>query len=261
MSPYKIGDLFNCSFSTVTNRLKEHSIPFKNQSLARIKYAKNDFSGNKVEKAYMVGFRIGDLNVYKTSEDSEVVIARCHTTTQEQIRVIEEIFGKYGKITTSLSKRSSYHINCYLNKSFDFLLDKSFPFIPLESVDEIFAFIAGYFDAEGCLGLNQNRARVKIDSYDADVLHWINKRLSESGINNILKTISVCKTKRNQGKQLWRLNINNMDDVAKFIFNIEKYCKHFKKLSQIETAKKNIIMRKKERVIHEHKKLLHYKSC
>lgn len=244
MSPYKIGDLFNCSFATVTNRLKEHSIPFKNQSLARIKYEKKDFFGNKVEKAYMIGFRIGDLNVYKTSENSEVVIARCHTTTQEQIKVIEELFGSYGKITASLSKSSSYHINCYLNKSFDFLLDKSHPFILIKSIDEIFAFIAGYFDAEGYLGLNQNRARVKIDSYDTEVLCWINKRLSESGINSILKIISVCKTKRSRGKKLWRLNVNNMDDVAKFIYEVEKYCKHPRKLAQIETAKKNIIMRK-----------------
>ena len=63
LTPNKIGEKLGCSFKTIRNRLKEYNIPFKDPAYARMTYAKKDFSGSLGEKAYIIGFRIGDLNV------------------------------------------------------------------------------------------------------------------------------------------------------------------------------------------------------
>lgn len=64
LSPQKIGKLYNCSWTTVVNRIKDLGISKKNPSIARMRYEKLDFCGSDIEKAYMIGFRIGDLNCF-----------------------------------------------------------------------------------------------------------------------------------------------------------------------------------------------------
>lgn len=241
LSPYKIGDMFGCSFSTITNRFKEFGIPFKNQSLARQKYPKQDFSGNSCEKAYMLGFRIGDLNVYKTSKKSEFIIVRCHTTCKDQLDLIEDLFEKYGKVTIS----QSGHINCCLNNSFDFLVEKYGKYKILNRKEEIFSFIAGYIDAEGYFGLNQGKARLKVDSHDSEVLNWMSKKLELFGIRNKLKAISICDTKRSFGKELWRLNVNWAKDLLHLINCLKPYARHARRISQMKKCENNILERMK----------------
>src|SRR3989338_7359548 len=85
-SPEKISVQYSCTPITVRNRLKELSIPLKTAAFARTRSLRKDFSGDDATKAYILGFRLGDLNVYSPSEVSETVVVRCHSTVQEQIR-------------------------------------------------------------------------------------------------------------------------------------------------------------------------------
>lgn len=247
LSPYKIGTLLNCSFSTVTNRLKEYEIPFKNHSQARQKYLKKDFSEDPIEKAYMLGFRIGDMNVYKTSPKSETVVTRCHTTDKDQAQLIKNLFNKYGKVTISCNSGHN-HVNCFLNKTFEFLLPKfNNPPEYLTSKKEILSFIAGYTDAEGNIGLNQGKARFKIDSYDKGILSWISTKLDNLTIKNKLRCIGIKnKIYYNQkilNQDLWRLNVNNGTDLLKFINLIEPFIRHKRRKQQITQSKINLLMR------------------
>ncbi|HOX41302.1 MAG TPA: LAGLIDADG family homing endonuclease [bacterium] len=244
MSPYEIAEIMRCSFSTVTNRMKEYGILFKNSSLSRQKYPKYNFSGDAVEMAYMLGFRIGDLNVYKTNPSSETIVARCHTTTKEQLDVITRLFREYGRVTVSKNSDKSYHINCFLNQSFNFLLQKE-GWENLQSKDEVFAFISGYIDAEGYLGLNQGKARLKIDSYDKEVIQWINSKLHNNAIRSKARTIGTCKDRRNFGKELWRLEVNHAPDLLNLISELKKYSLHQLKHKQLRICEANIIERRK----------------
>lgn len=243
LSPYKIGDIFCCSFSTVTNRMKEFGIKFKNNSLARQRYPKSNFSGDLSEKAYMLGFRVGDLSVYKTNPESEFIVVRCHTTTTDQVEVIDKIFRDYGKVTVSVRGENNFHINCFLDNSFDFLIEKYPDLNQFIEPEQVYAFIAGYSDAEGYFGINQGKARFKIDSYDEKVTNWIGDSLAELGIRNIVKVISICRDKRNFGAKLYRLNINYGQDLLKFIDRIIKYCLHKKRVDQMNTCRDNITKR------------------
>jgi intein-encoded DNA endonuclease-like protein len=239
LSPYKIAKIYNCSFTTITNRMKEHEINFKDHSEARIKYPGSDFGGNPQEKSYMIGFRLGDLNVYKKTPHSKVIIARCHTTDTNQVNLLKRIFKKYGRITIS-ENNFHYQVNIHLNKSFDFLLTKKF----ISRGLDFYPFTAGYTEAEGCFQLDQGKARFKIDSYDVDVLKYISRGLNKRNINAKIRKISTIGTLRTDGTRfthdLWRVNINKAEDLERFILAIRPFMIHGKYMKRSEICLKNI---------------------
>lgn len=252
LSTYKIGKILNCSASSITNRLIEFKIPIKSAALSRMKYKKLDFDGNDAEKAYMIGFRIGDLNVYRVSENSETIVVRCHTTQQEQVNVISALFSKFGRVDDSVRPNGHYYMNSFLNNSFKFLFpkDKS-AWAWVQKPATRFAFIAGYTDAEGNFIINQGRARFKIDSYDKDVLDTIAQWLNDSNISYKMRLIFKKGDKQKiYGKMgiyhgdLWRLNINYADSLEKFILRTMPYLKHSRRIDQAKICLKNIQARK-----------------
>ncbi len=252
-SPYKIGDILGCSFSTVSNRLKEFNIPIKTPALARMKYFKIDFDEDVFVKAYMLGFRLGDLNVYKPSENSETIVVRCHTTQKAQVRVIDSLFKKFGKVSISFRTPSHYTINCYLNNSFEFLLSKKRLTWNWVTKDFLYGlpFMAGYTDAEGNFILNQDRARFKIDSYDFEILEWMSKCLTQQGINNKFRKIfNEGDTQIIRGiaaiykKDVWRLNINEASSLFTFISSIMPYLRHDTRVKDAQKCLRNINQRR-----------------
>lgn len=252
LSPYKIARIFNCSFSTIQNRLTEFKIPMKSPALARMRYKKSDFNGSDTDKAYMIGFRIGDLNVYQKSENSETIVVRCHTTQTEQVDVIKILFSKFGRVDDSVRPNGHYYMNCFLNNSFKFLFpkDKS-AWAWIQEPATRFAFIAGYTDAEGNFIINQGRARFKIDSYDKDVLDTITQWLNDADISYKMRLI-YRKGDRQKiyGKMgiyhgdLWRLNINHADSLGKFILLMMPYLKHARRINHTQMCLNNIHTRK-----------------
>lgn len=254
LSPNKIGSILNCSFSTISNRLKEFNIPLKTPALARMKYFKVDFDGNEILKAYMLGFRLGDLNVYKRSKNSETIVARCHTTQIEQVKILEALFNNFGHVGVSNNK-GHFNANCYLNNSFNFLLSKNkYSWTRFINKPELAApFMAGYTDAEGNFIINQGRARFKIDSYDFSILSWISNWLTTQSISNKFRLIYKVGDKWNGryplNKDLWRLNINEANSLGRFIELVMPYSKHKRRISGARVCLKNINNRTKNGTI------------
>jgi len=254
-SPYFIGKIYNCSFSTVTNRLREYRIPKKSKSKAQTKYKKFNFSKNLTEKAYLIGFRLGDLNVYRTSPNAETIIVRTHTTSKNQTLLIKNLFGKYGHVTVSGPEGGDVNINCFLDQSFSFLLPKYTNIETWIQRNSIFftAFVAGYVDAEGSFGINQGRARFKMDSYDKNILHQIHYWLTKKMINSKLRLIGKKGELRPVGyrfnNDLWRLNVNEAQSLIKFISIIEPFVKHKKRIKDMKRAFNNIKIRKRKGTI------------
>jgi len=159
-SPATIAKLYKCTRMTVQAGMRELGIPFRSQSLAGMKYRKFDFSGNLIKKVYLIGFRLGDLNIYQTNSKSDLIVARCNTTSLAQMKLIDKLFSKYGTMTISEGNYSS-SINCYLSTSFSFLLTnkKKVPEWIERDIQTVIAFIAGYLDAGGTFQINQGRGR------------------------------------------------------------------------------------------------------
>lgn len=248
-SKYKIGDIYGCSFSTVLNRMREYGLEPLSRSVIQSKYSKKDFNDSDANKAYMVGFRLGDLNVYKTSEKSEVIVVRCHTTNQDQVDIMNELFSKYGQVSINESKANgSFNINCFMNNSFLFLLPK-IDLVPKwvdNSSKASTAFAAGYVDAEGNIGVYDGRARFKIDSYDKNIIFWIFNWLER---NKILCPRPTRIGKKNQiynkyghkyNKDLWRVRVSEKKSLEKLLKIIRPYLKHKKRVTDLDKCLSNI---------------------
>jgi hypothetical protein len=253
-SKYKIGDIYGCSFSTVLNIMRAYGLEPLSRSIIQSKYSKNNFDGPNELKAYIIGFRLGDLNVYKTSAKSEVVVVRCHTTNQDQVDIMEDLFSNYGKVSVNKSiYNGSFNINCFVNNSFLFLLPKSdaVPYWIAKNIKAAIAFVAGYVDAEGNIGVYDGRARFKLDSYDKNILIWIFNWLKRNKINcpdpkkigeknQIYNKVHGYK----YNKDLWRLRISEMDSLEIILKIIKPYLKHKKRIADLNRCLLNINDRK-----------------
>ncbi len=255
-SKYTIGKMYNCSFKTVLNRMREYGMKPLSRSIIQSKYEKKDFSGDNIEKAYLIGFRLGDLNVYQTVKHSDVIVVRCHTTCDAQLQLMKKLFSKYGKVSFKMNKKTnSYHINCFLNRSFDFLLPKHDKVNSWISKNNSFSasFAAGYIDAEGNLGVYDKRARFKIDSYDKNILFWLyrwflkNKvfcpKTKKIGVKN---QIYNKKMEYKYNNDLWRIRASEQYSLEKLFILIKPFLKHKNRLKDLNNCLKNLYERRNE---------------
>jgi hypothetical protein len=164
-----------------------YGIPRRTVSEAGIEFPKTDFSGNPIEKAYLVGFRTGDLNCVV---DTNQVRISSSTTHQAQWELISSSFGKYGRVSKTPARNKDtfeWMVYGYLNRTFDFLLKKptSIPNEILGDRQLFLSFLSGYFDAEGNLRIygedQQTTISLRIHSEDETILRDIRNGLSMIG--------------------------------------------------------------------------------
>lgn len=250
-SKYEIGRIYCCSFTTVLNRMRDYEMKPLSRSIIQSKYPKKDFNGKLSDKAYMIGFRLGDLNVYQTVAHSDVIVVRCHTTKKEQLDLIRDLFSNFGKVT--IGGKKSYYINCFLNKSFDFLLPKE------DRVEEWITnnakysncFAAGYIDAEGNIGIYDGRARFKIDSYDKNIIFWLYDWMLSNGIIcprpiMIGKKGQIYEKKKGYkyNQDLWRIRVSEKKSLEKMFLVIKSFLRHKTRLNHLIKCQNNLDARR-----------------
>src|SRR3989338_10503268 len=193
LNAYQIAEKLNCGSTTVYRHLEKYRIKRRDISECHIKYKKNRFSGNKLEMAYLIGFRLGDLHVRKAvnSPGCKTVRVEAHTTKEVQINLIKNLFEKYTHVHCKSISNKTIRALCFLDESFSFLLPKK---DEIESwiandKDLFFSFLAGYTDAEGHFGLHKNAkaAIFVIQTQDKGIIHGINKCLTKFGIKSTIR--------------------------------------------------------------------------
>lgn len=184
LSTWKIEKMFDYPRSTIYKKLKEFKIPIRNISSSHIIFRRKDFKGDKLEKAYLIGFRLGDLYVIKRGVKSETISVKCASTHKSQIKLFKKLFSKYGHIIEGKStKEGKINIEGSLNLSFSFLIDKdpgSYRWVFDEKY--FFAFLAGFSDAEGSFFLSRNQAIFSLGNYDNLLLRKIKNGLLNFGV-------------------------------------------------------------------------------
>jgi len=262
LSLQNVGKIMGCCKETVAARMKDYDLTPRKSGVWQTKYKKQDFSGDEVEKSYLLGFRIGDVSVRRPYKNSKIIVIRCHTTQQDQLKVIKELFQDYGQLviskSQSASKKPSFFVNCNLNKSFFFLLlskPYKMPYWVVKDFNKSVSFMAGYVDAEGNFILNQGKARFKIDSYDFFILDCVHRWLKRYGIKSkfriITKRGSIGYNNRTTSlpQSLWRLNVNEAYSLLRFCALILPFSKHRKRIKDMLTCVSNIIQRKEDETI------------
>ncbi|MBU3905107.1 MAG: hypothetical protein KJ906_03090 [Nanoarchaeota archaeon] len=236
----KIAKKFNCSIATIFKNMKLHNIKLRTTSEACTKYLKKDFSGDLEEKAYLIGFRIGDLHAKRIGS---IIILKTNTTKTEQVELIRSLFKKYGHFYTK-KHNSVFYTQCQMNNSFSFLLPKEnyiYNWI-LGNEKYFFSFLAGYTDAEGNIGIYSNMAKFRLRSYDKKILYQIHNKLNILGIKTNFGLESRSGI-RNQNQDCWGVYTGNKSYLLRLFDSLEPYLKHKKRRNDMDLARLNVIER------------------
>jgi len=254
LSLAKIARIIHRSEGGIERKFKSYGIRSRGLDNRTSKYKKRNFDGNLLEKAYMIGFRLGDLNVFSPKN---IICVRCSSTKKAQIRLIRNLFKKYGGIYQALAPRGTFEICCFLNKSFEFLLpkeDKIEEWI-LSNKNYFLSFLAGYVDAEGSFYLRKPYYKLgkigwaifELQTYDKNIIDTISHFLYDLGVENKFFLSRKQGYMNKQGfknkKDLWRLAITKKVALWKFTKLIEPYQRHTEKIKDLMKIKKNLIQR------------------
>lgn len=256
LSAKQIAQKIGFSKSGIEKKLKQLHINTRgNLHKIQRKYKKFPFNDSLEEKAYLIGFRLGDLNVYHTNQ---VVVIRGSTTKPAQAKLIKALFKSYGGVQTSIAKRGTIEQCVYLDRSFDFLLPKH------DKVEQwikncprcFLSFFAGYFDAEGCVTIHKNSSNsfggFEIQSYDKNIIQQSWSNLKKLGITCPKPTISkpkgyICSNLVKSNGDTWRLSIFAKKAVWQLLGYFELLLRHGDKRKKLIQVKINLTSRNKMR--------------
>lgn len=250
----EIGKQFDVSEDLVLKRLRTRGIA-RRSSASQPTYQRRDFSGDPVERGYLIGFRLGDLYVKPTNSSGASIEVRGDTTRVEQINLFHELFSPYGYVYISLPCASGERkVLCRLNLTFDFLLPKvdAIPDWILRAAQNgntqpFLAFLAGYSDAEGCFCMpSNNRAYFLLQSCDVDLL-----RQARDMLNDCLGVLcpplylsrpgGYCnKHGITSRKDYWRLRINRKSSLDRLCKLLEPHLKHTKRRADMYAVWANV---------------------
>lgn len=245
----KIANIYRCCPVTILVKMKKYGILRRSISETSTRRLKNNFNGALTEKAYIIGFRIGDLGVRK---NYNLIVVGCGTTKLGQIKLIKALFEPYGPVyLTKKDKRGAFHIDCSLNRSFSFLLPKHdlIPNWVLRSKKNFFSFLAGYVDAEGSIGIYNKRAKFRIRSYDKKILYQFHNGLQKLNIKSLFgmdKESHIDKRGVIHRKDCWGITINERKSLLMLFILLEPLLRHEKRKKDLLKAKKNVILRLKD---------------
>lgn len=249
LSTWEIEKRYGYSRSTVYRNLVENDIKPRSLAMSHVLYDRMDFAGSKSEKAYLIGFAMGDLRVRRTTPNGNTVHIDCGSTKPSQIKLIKSLFKNYGRVWVSKpNKRGAVQIECFVNLSFNFLLRKR-KLADRWIVDNkkyFAAFLAGFTDAEGCVSINKSgRAYYSLGNNNFRLLRQIRSRLIGSGIK-----VTALINHHNRGNVVWGKYRQNEDyhsigvhqkfSLLKLFDLIWPYTKHEDKKLAIKKARSNI---------------------
>lgn len=252
LSTWKIEKRFGYPRGTVYRKLREFGLVTRNIAVSHILFPRKNFSGNLLEKAYLIGFRLGDLNITQCGPSSETIVAKCASTQRGQIKLFKNLFAVYGHIIQGKpTKDNKINIQANLNLTFSSLLSKapsSYEWI-FENRNIFFAFLAGFSDAEGSFMINQNgQANFAIGNYDRNLLNKIKHYLYKFGIE--IQKITIYKGKgllasngyKNNGDYS-TLHCSRKKYLLKLLNYLKPHLKHPDKVRKIKLLEQNVALR------------------
>lgn len=248
LSTWAIEKKYGYSRGTIHRKLGEFGIKTRDRAESHVIFPRKDFSGDLIEKAYLIGFRIGDLGVRKICPNSRTVCVASGSTIKEQIELIKKLFEGYGKVWIQTTKTNKINIQTNLNDSFGFLLSKDFPDWIKKDKKIFFSFLAGFSDAEGSLIFGNKSVYYSLGNYDSPLLFEIYKNLNRFGIACKQPKSDNRKGKANsQGyryaSNYWSLRVYNKMELLKLLLNMKPYIKHKLKIKALNMAIENINQR------------------
>lgn len=245
----RIGEMYDVTASTILKKARRNKIPLRSTWETNTGI-KKPFKGTFEEKAYIIGFRLGDLGVRQSSSKTKRILVGTNTTKLDQIDLVRNLFYKYSKVWISKpNKIGVMSFSTILHPTFSFLLPKKDNIESWIRINKKFmtAFTAGYTDAEGSFGVYNNRARFRIGSYDKSILKQIHTWITKMGIKSGLKLER--KKKLGQNGDFWRITIDEARSLYILYQLLYSKLRHNKRKSDFDKVMKNIFLRSKNGTI------------
>jgi hypothetical protein len=262
LSSLAIAKRFSCDPATIRARIRSYGLRLRTRQEAYLyqpytlprqsRYPKRDFDGDNARKAYLIGFRLGDLTVNPSSNGpySQTIEVKCRTTQPEQIRLFKRLFAGYGHFHQCTDRHGAVYLICYLNRSFEFLLPKRDlvePWIRQNGVCAT-AFAAGYIDAEGSFHLTTTRTGLKkavfaLASQDRAILSWFHEWLQSVGVRCQPLKLSIRKGTPRQftlNKDYWVMQVHRKDALLRLIQLLRPCVLHPKRRTDMARVIANI---------------------
>lgn len=253
LSQREIAKIFGCSQKTIWNRMQEYGIRGRTNAEAKIiahghKSLRRDFDSDPKKKAYLMGFCKGDARVKLLCEGGQTIRVDCSSTKSEQIELFRGLFSPYGHIRIgNPNKKGCVEVATHLNLTFAFLLnlEDNIPAWILANNEAFFAFLAGYTDAEGNIGIYEGKAVFVLRSYDKNILHQAHAALLTAGIQFPRPRIVRSKGHTDKdGHRLhqdyWSLGTKAKASLLQLFEQIGPYLRHAKRIRDMQAAIKNI---------------------
>lgn len=254
LTPKQIGGKLKKHPETIRRLMRTYNLKRRPRSEISTRYPKSNFSENLEEKAYLIGFRIGDLRV-RLSSSKNLILTDCTSTKIEQLHLFKNLFGKYGHIWVGKPRKDGNKVFAVrLNRTFDFLLPKKdgAPKWIRENSNYFLSFLAGYTDAEGCIRVSKdNIASFTLSSYDKNILKQLYRGLLKAGTECNPPRLHVKKGhKKRDGyiyrNEEWSFSINKKSSLLTLLSLLKSRLKHQKRLKDLKRAEKNINERNKK---------------
>jgi len=240
---------------TVHRKLKELGLGTRNIAKSHIRFPRKDFNGDITEKAYLIGFRLGDLNVTKRGIKSETIVVKCASTKSAQLELIKNLFSKYGHILEGKPTREAkINIQANLNDSFSFLLNKNpraYEWV-FKNRDTFFAFLGGFSDAEGSFFVGKNnQACFALGNYDFKLLLKLKKFLQIFGIDTPTLGVHLRKGKMSKDGYVskgdyFTLHCSRKKYLLKLLDSLRPFLKHSDKKASLIRLENNISSRNRK---------------
>jgi hypothetical protein len=251
LSTWAIEKRLGISRSSVYSSLKRFKIPIRSIAQSHVQYSRTNFSGDKIEAAYLTGFAIGDLRVRVLNGGrSETISIGCGSTKRAQIKLFESLFSKYGRVWKGLpDKRGAINVEAFVDKSFSFLLPKRRDYRwCISSRRHFFSFLAGFTDAEGSFFISRGKAFAAWGNYNRKILQFIKDGLLKFGVQSPkLYSDSLKGYVGSHGyarnKNYWHLSLVRKDVVATLLRALEPFLQHEDKMTALVRLRKNLILR------------------
>jgi len=211
---------------TVFNHLRKRGLQLRDKVEAQIKavsiHPRTPFSGDPLEKAYLLGFARGDLWI---TTHGRAVRAKAGSTHPAFVQLFRELFGHYGPIylypKQAKLTRYEWSMDADLHESFRFLLDRDREtFQQLMSDAPCFlSYLAGFFDAEGSIYYHRKGPggafELSITNMDFELLQALSRQLQRFDYASKISISKRTQPVEIQGADhIWRIFIWRHNDVS-----------------------------------------------
>lgn len=175
------------SYGAIQRRLVKIGLA-RTQSEGQMRHQRTSFDGDSSERAYLLGLRAGDLNVWRKTPNT--IEARVSTTHPAMADLFSRSFGRFGQIMADagkayLPRRYRWQLRIHVDSSFEFLIPKPSAIPHIRPA--FYQFLGGYSDSEGCWSIyfsrNQVRTCWSVESKDVRLLREIRDWLRREGFH------------------------------------------------------------------------------